>query len=317
MVTSFLRRGLELGEKVIYIAEERIVETILGYLREEGLAVEPYLEAGQLGILTANQAYMREEAFDPEKMIALLREETARALEKGYPALRVTGEMTWALRGLSGSERLIEYEAKLNEFLPGSRCLAICQYDRRRFEPGLLLDVLTTHPTVVIGTKVYEKFYYLPPKDFLGPEPEKVKLESWIHNLAERRQAEEERQKSQAKLQSIIEKSADGIVIVDHEGMARFVNPSAELLFAKEAGELVGQMFGLPVVAGEATEIEIVSGEDILTAEMRVVEMEWEGKPAYLAALRDITSRKRIENELRASEEKFRMLGNNLPGIVF
>jgi len=50
-------------------------------------------------------------------MIALLRSQTERALAEGYAALRVTGEMSWASRDLPGSERLIDYEAKL--FCPG------------------------------------------------------------------------------------------------------------------------------------------------------------------------------------------------------
>jgi len=155
VLTPFLRQGLERGEKVIYIVDTRTAEAILGYLQDNGLEVEPYLASGQLAILTHHNACMREGIFDPEGMIALLRAETERALAQGYPALRVTGEMTWALRGLPGSERLIEYEARLNEFFPGSKCLAICQYDRRRFDLAVLLDVLRTHPVAVIGTEVY------------------------------------------------------------------------------------------------------------------------------------------------------------------
>jgi len=65
---------------------------------------------------------MQQGLFDPDGMIVLLRVETERALAEGYPALRVTGEMSWAPRGLPCSERLIEYEAKLNEFFPGGNC---------------------------------------------------------------------------------------------------------------------------------------------------------------------------------------------------
>ena len=100
---------------------------------------------------------MKDGAFDPDGMISMLARETELALQEGYAALRVTGEMTWALRGLPGSERLMEYEAKLNGFFPGSRALAICQYDRRRFSPEVLLDVLTTHPFAVIGTRIYDE----------------------------------------------------------------------------------------------------------------------------------------------------------------
>jgi DNA-binding response OmpR family regulator/signal transduction histidine kinase len=191
VLTPFLRQGLERGEKVLYIVDARTAETVLGYLRDDGLDPESYLASGQLTILTADDAYLKEGVFDPEGMIALLRVETEQALGEGYAALRVTGEMSWALRELPGSERLIEYEAKLNEFFPGSKCLAICQYDRRAFDPELLLDVLSTHPAAVVGAEVYDNFYYMPPAEFLSHEPRAAQLRHWVENLAERKRVVE------------------------------------------------------------------------------------------------------------------------------
>jgi hypothetical protein len=52
VITPFLRRGLEQGQKIIYIVDVRTAETVLGYLRDDGLEVEPFLTRGQLGILT-------------------------------------------------------------------------------------------------------------------------------------------------------------------------------------------------------------------------------------------------------------------------
>jgi len=192
VLTPFLRQGLERGEKVLYIVDARGAETVLGYLRDDGLDPESYLASGQLTILTADEAYLKQGVFDPDGMIALLRTETEGALAEGYAALRVTGEMTWALRGLPGSQRLIEYEAKLNEFFPGSNCLAICQYDRRAFGPELLLDVLCTHPVAVVGTEVYDNLYYMPPADFLNDEPLAAQLRHWVQNLAERKRVMED-----------------------------------------------------------------------------------------------------------------------------
>jgi PAS domain S-box-containing protein len=153
--------------------------------------VQSYLASGQLSILTVDDAYMREGIFDPDRMIALLRTETERALAEGYSALRVTGEMTWALRGLPGSERLIEYETRLNEFFPGSKCLAICQYDRRRFDPAVLLEVLRTHPIAVVGTEVYDNLYYIPPAGLLGGDLPAAELRHWAQNLAEHKRKEQ------------------------------------------------------------------------------------------------------------------------------
>jgi hypothetical protein len=194
VLVPFLRQGLEQGEKVIYIVDARTAEVVLSYLQDAGLDINPYLSMGQLGILTAGEAYIKDGVFSPDGMIALIQTETERALAEGYPALRITGEMTWALRHLPGSDRLIEYESKLNKFLPGSRCLAICQYDRRRFDPDILLRVLSTHPIAVIGTEAYDNFYYMPPEDFLGPDLSTVTLRQWIRNLIAHKGAEEERE---------------------------------------------------------------------------------------------------------------------------
>lgn len=158
ILTPFLWQGLEEGEKVLYIVDSHTADTILGYLRDAGLDVEPYLASGQLAILTCDETYIREGVFDPEGMITFLQAETEQALAEGYAALRSSGEMTWALQGLPGSQRLIEYEARLNEFVPGSKCLITCQYDRRRFGSKVLLDVLRTHPLSIVGTVLYDDF---------------------------------------------------------------------------------------------------------------------------------------------------------------
>ena len=191
VLTPFLRQGLERGEKVLYIVDARTAEAVLAYLRENGLEVEPYLARGQLSILTRDDAYMRQGVFDPDGMIALVRTETARALAEGYSALRASGETTWALRGLPGSGRLIEYEAKLNTFFPGSQCLGLCQYDRRRVDPAVLLEVLATHPTAVVGTAVYDNLYYLPPQELLAGDVPAATLRHWLENLAARKRREE------------------------------------------------------------------------------------------------------------------------------
>src|SRR5262249_41783310 len=75
------------------------------------------------------------------------------------------------------------------------------------------------------------------------------------------------------------------------------INPAAESLFDRKASELLGEMFGFPLVAGETTEIDLIRrGGASVVAEMRVVEIEWEGEISYLASLRDITDRKKAES---------------------
>ena len=100
------------------------------------------------------------------------------------------------------------------------------------------------------------------------------------------------------QLRNLIERNADAIVVVDSAGLVRFANPAAAHLFRREPEALVGTPLGMPVVEGETTEIDILGqGDEISVAEMRVVETEWGGKHARLAVLRDITERKRAEQQ--------------------
>ncbi|MCC6614145.1 MAG: PAS domain S-box protein [Anaerolineae bacterium] len=104
----------------------------------------------------------------------------------------------------------------------------------------------------------------------------------------------------EVSFQSIIDTSSDSIIIVDRKGVVQFTNPAAEAMFDRPAAELVGSMFGFPVVAGEITELDIVrrTGEPCIV-EMRVVEMKWGEDAVHLATLRDVTERKLLELEIR------------------
>jgi signal transduction histidine kinase len=117
---------------------------------------------------------------------------------------------------------------------------------------------------------------------------------------AERRNA---RRSSQAVLRQIVERLADGIVVVSADGRIRFANPAAERLFGRSARELVGQEFGYPLTSAESTEIEIVRrGAGVVMAELRIVDAAWEGEPAILVSLRDVTDRHQAEARERLLE---------------
>ncbi|MCK4849803.1 MAG: response regulator [Phycisphaerae bacterium] len=111
--------------------------------------------------------------------------------------------------------------------------------------------------------------------------------------LAQREQCVRELQGTELRLFKIMEESADGMVIVDQEGIVRFVNRAAKLLLGRETNEPGGWRFDYPLTTAERTEISI-AGRDGKKAvsEMCVVKTDWDGKLAYLVSLHDITDRK-------------------------
>jgi len=123
-----------------------------------------------------------------------------------------------------------------------------------------------------------------------------------------RKETVEHAKRSETNLRKIIDHSADSIVIVDIEGIVKFVNPAAESFLRSPAAKLLGSSFGFPVIGSEQTEIELVhsSGKGTAVAEMAMVEIEWEGKPSYFVSLHDITARKHAEEEMKETLEKLR-----------
>lgn len=120
----------------------------------------------------------------------------------------------------------------------------------------------------------------------------------------------------EAPFDKFILQNADGIIVVDQDGIIRFINPAAETILGRSADQLKGHLFGFPVVSGETTELDIIcrDGQHFI-AEMRVVETEWAGEGVYLASIRDITDRKHLEEQLRQTQ-KIEAVGRLAGGIA-
>ena len=101
---------------------------------------------------------------------------------------------------------------------------------------------------------------------------------------------------NQERLRSIIDRLPDGIAIVDAAGTIRFANDAAGALFGRDANELLGKELGFPVVAGDKVEVDLVRPNDApITAELRVVETDWDGEAALLVSLWIAVQRRRVE----------------------
>ncbi|HEX6135820.1 MAG TPA: PAS domain-containing sensor histidine kinase [Longimicrobiales bacterium] len=111
--------------------------------------------------------------------------------------------------------------------------------------------------------------------------------------------SEQELARTESRFRDVIERNADAIVVMDREGTILLANAAAAKLFGRRQAELVGSPFGYPVTAGETTELDLPGNGEPRVIEMRVVESEWEGGASCIASLRDITDRKRAEQDAR------------------
>lgn len=110
------------------------------------------------------------------------------------------------------------------------------------------------------------------------------------------------------QLESVIDSSPDGMVVVDRDGMVRYANAAAVALLGRPREELVGRLFEHPLGGARSLELRLPDGKGgELEAELRAADIEWKGIPARLAAIRDVTELRKLE-QLRAEVRERRRM---------
>jgi PAS domain S-box-containing protein len=153
-----------------------------------------------------------------------------------------------------------------------------------------------------------------------------VKWYGMSTDIEDRKRAEQEQRRSEARKTAILDSALDCIVTIDHEGCVTEFNPAAERTFGYRRDEVLGQQLadviippafrerhrqgfarylatGETRVLGKRIEMTAVraDGSEFPT-ELAITRIPLDGPPSFTGYLRDITERKRAEAELRRSE---------------
>lgn len=163
IVSEYLAAGIRHGELVRYFADTTAPEEIRAWLSE--IDIEPK-DDDSFRIMKAENSYCPSGSFVPQQMLDSQISRYAAAKASGYTGSRVTGEMNWVLRGIPGSERLLEYETDLNMLRSDFPHVGICQYDARLFDGAMLFQVLQVHPYMIAQGQIVRNPFYIKPEEF-------------------------------------------------------------------------------------------------------------------------------------------------------
>jgi PAS domain S-box-containing protein len=156
-------------------------------------------------------------------------------------------------------------------------------------------------------------------------------------DITERKKAEEAMRASEEKYRMLVEKLEEGVILSNIEGYMLFVNPKFCSMLKYSENELINTHWMDIVPKEEYIKIEIhrekrirgeTSGYDtvLLAKDGTRILVNVIGTPVYsadgemigtLVVFNDITERKKAEEATRASEEKYRMLVETSPEIIF
>ena len=136
--------------------------------------------------------------------------------------------------------------------------------------------------------------------------------------------------------QDIVQNMSEGIAVVDRAGYLTFVNSSAEQMLGYEIGKLIGKHW-TEIVTPDYQDVVIsadkrrVKGKsdryalELLRKDGSKISVQVSGSPRYeegmftgsLAVFTNIQERVDVEKNLRRSEQKYRLLAENMTDVVW
>lgn len=167
ILLPFVEEGLGQGEKAFHIVDSRHREERRQRLEEAGVDLAEAERQGKVEVRVWEEAYLRDGQFDQDAMLALIEEVLQSGKAANHGLTRLWANMEWALEDRPGVDDIVEYEARLNYVLPKYDDAVVCTYDLAKFSASVVMDILRTHPLVIIGGILQENPFFVPPDELL------------------------------------------------------------------------------------------------------------------------------------------------------
>jgi DNA-binding CsgD family transcriptional regulator len=162
LLFPFLQEGIREGDKCLCLIDDAEPAEIRNRVEKQQNG-ELLNQSKQLDVDRASEAYLQSGRFSVGQMISFLAVRLTQAAESEFPLLRAAGEMSWVLPQADGAKDLFAYESAVNQLVEHKPAVFMCMYDLRRFGISMLVDVLKTHPKVLLDGMVLNNPNYLAP----------------------------------------------------------------------------------------------------------------------------------------------------------
>jgi len=164
VVVPFLSAGLRNNWRCLYVGSPAMIQMVDSALTDHGVDTAGEVQLRSL-ILSSDQSHLMNGNFEPQRMVDMLCGFVDEAVEDGLEGLCATGDMLWELGTTKNFDRLLEYEALLEEVFRSKPLRGICQYHRNMVPAQAVRNALLAHRSVYIGEQLNsDNFFYIPPE---------------------------------------------------------------------------------------------------------------------------------------------------------
>lgn len=167
ILLPFIKDGLESGDKAVHVLNP---EQRLDHLqRLTGAGIDPAVaeQRGQLELRTNTEVYLPNGRFDQDRMLEVFEHLASGNAKGGFPLSRICCRMDWAVEDRSHVDDVIEFESRVNDVWLRHDDAVICTYHLGRFGGDAVIDIMRTHPMVIIGGILQQNPFFVPPDEFL------------------------------------------------------------------------------------------------------------------------------------------------------
>jgi hypothetical protein len=124
----------------------------------------------QLEVIRARDMYLRSGGFSADEIIGSWKAAMSDVMYDGrFDVVRAVE--TWSRREvIPDIGELLLLESEMNRYLPLYPQVIVCLYDIDRFGVGIVVNLLKTHPRILVGEMLFENPYCLSPDELLLDE---------------------------------------------------------------------------------------------------------------------------------------------------
>lgn len=167
-----------------------------------------------------------------------------------------------------------------------------------------------------------------------------VGMSGTVQDITEYKRAKSAWRDSETRMRSIFESAIEGIVVINERGQIETANPALLKLLGYEAHEFIGKnislimpapyrehhneylanylVTGTPAIIGIGRDVTAVRKDGSpIDLHLSVSEMHIGTTKKYTGMIRDISERKRMEEIVRESEERFRQLAESIDAVFW